>query len=197
MSDILIRSSFAILFYAILLFGGYHRYRAHQQKDTFDRFRNEGPVTFLILRIVGGILWICCFLFPIVPELFNAVRLGPSLWRELIGLLLALTALPMGYSVFRHLGRNITDTVETRADHQLVTTGIYAYIRHPLYTTGFLLFFGLGLLSGVWPVLILSVLVLFVLALRTFEEERQLITRFGDRYVHYAERTGRFLPRIF
>ncbi|KAB2920961.1 MAG: isoprenylcysteine carboxylmethyltransferase family protein [Bacteroidetes bacterium] len=197
MTETAIRIIFALLFFTVLAYGGYHRHRAHRQNDSFRRMENEGTATFLLLRCIGGALWLTGLLFPFAPAWFDAVRLPfpePVRWG---GILFAAAALPMGYSLFRNIGRNITDTVETRAEHELVTTGIYRYIRHPLYTTGFLFFSGLGLLSGVWPMLLLSSAVLYLLHRRTETEERFLLQRFGQRYEEYRATTGRFFPNIF
>jgi protein-S-isoprenylcysteine O-methyltransferase Ste14 len=196
-SETLVRIVFAAIFFSVVAFGSYHRYRSNLQPDRFNRIKNEGPVTFAILRMCGAALWGFCFLFPFAPSLFSSLHLELPLWVHWAGLIMALFAVPMGVSVFRNIGRNITDTVETRAHHELVTTGIYRYIRHPLYTTGFLLFFGLGLFSALWPVLLLSLVVLITLSVRTVKEEERLIAEFGDRYRTYMANTGKFIPKFF
>lgn len=190
------RILFAVPFYSVALYGGYHRHKAQAQNDRFARMKNEGPVTFLLLRIFGGILWLICLLFPLAPGLFAPMRMEIPAAAAWIGYAMTMAALPMGYSVFRSIGRNITDTVETRSHHELITHGIYRFIRHPLYTTGFLLFFGLGLFAGLVPVLILSIIVLVTLYVRTFTEERFLIAQFGEQYIRYRARTGKFFPKF-
>lgn len=197
LSETLIRIAFGLIIFSVVSVGSYFRHNARKQNDHFNRMKNEGAVTFMILRLFGGILWVMCLLFPFSPEWFSSVRLVLPEWLHLTGLMMAVLSVPMGFSVFRNLGRNITDTVETRAHHELVTTGIYRFIRHPLYTTGFLVFFGLGLLSGVWLILSLSVVVLVALSIRTFTEEDRLIAEFGDRYQSYIQSTGKFIPKIF
>jgi protein-S-isoprenylcysteine O-methyltransferase Ste14 len=190
------RILFAVPFYSILLYGGYHRHSAHKQSDRFERMKNEGPVTFLMLRILGFTLWLICFFYPIVPEWFESFRFQLPPMVRWFGLCAALVSLPMGYSVFRSIGKNITDTVQTRAQHELITYGIYRYIRHPLYTTGFLLFFGLGTFAELLPVMLLSLIVLVTLYVRTFTEERFLIAQFGERYIQYRVQTGKFFPKF-
>jgi len=81
-------------------------------------------------------------------------------------------------------------------EHQeLVTWGPYRYVRHPSYMGYFLMFVGLFLL---WS----NVFTFFpVLAIPgyyqiTFEEERLLVLRFGEEYVNYQNRTGRFVPKL-
>jgi len=80
-------------------------------------------------------------------------------------------------------------------DQRLVTWGPYRYVRHPSYLGYFLMFFGLFFL---WPNLFtLFPLVAIPEYFRvTFEEERLLVERFGDEYVKYQKKTGRFIPRF-
>jgi protein-S-isoprenylcysteine O-methyltransferase Ste14 len=83
------------------------------------------------------------------------------------------------------------------ADHQLCTTGPYAWVRHPIYAAIDLV--GLG--SLVWapnPVVAAGV-VCFVLGgdLRARDEERALTERFGDGYRDYAARVRRILPGVY
>jgi protein-S-isoprenylcysteine O-methyltransferase Ste14 len=98
--------------------------------------------------------------------------------------------------MFSSLGRNITDTVAIRKEHTLVTHGPYRWIRHPLYSFGFLLFVGFTLLTANWFIGLTGVCALTLLALRTPIEEAKLIEQFGDAYREYMKRTGRFLPRL-
>jgi len=84
---------------------------------------------------------------------------------------------------------------EMPKNQKLVTWGPYRYVRHPSYLGYFLMFFGLFFL---WP----NLFTLFPLVAIpgyfrvTFEEERLLVRRFGDEYVEYQRKTGRFIPRF-
>lgn len=197
LSDFSIRVIFAVLFISIFSVGFSFRIKAHRQNDKFERMKHEGATTFLILRLCGAVLWLSALFFPIVPEWFTPVRFTSTPLIQIIGIFLALLAVPMGISVFTNIGKNITDTVETRKGHQLVTTGIYRFIRHPLYTTGLLFFTGLGLLSSNWLFLLLSLVVAITLYLRTFTEEQKLIEEFGEQYNQYITTTGKFFPKLF
>ena len=98
--------------------------------------------------------------------------------------------------IFRTIGKNITSTVETREEHELVTDGPYRWVRHPLYTVGTSFFMSLGIVTANWFVGLASLVVLVMLLIRLPKEEEKLIERFGDEYRAYMERTGRLLPRI-
>jgi len=103
---------------------------------------------------------------------------------------------PLIYWLFSSLGKNVTSTVAIRKDHALVTHGPYRWVRHPLYSVGFVAFTGFSLLAANWFILATLLLAFGVLMQRTPIEERRLIERFGDDYLEYMQRTGRYLPRL-
>jgi protein-S-isoprenylcysteine O-methyltransferase Ste14 len=103
---------------------------------------------------------------------------------------------PLFYWLFSSLGNNITPTVAIRKDHDLVTSGPYRWVRHPLYSVGFLAFGAFSLLAANWFIFALLILAFIVLMQRTPIEERRLIEHFGDAYREYMQRTGRYLPRL-
>lgn len=78
----------------------------------------------------------------------------------------------------------------------LVTSGLYAYLRHPLYTASFAIGLGLCLILGD-PVVLAVYLVLFVgmHAMVIQGEERWMARQWGEEYRRYAARVPRFLPR--
>jgi protein-S-isoprenylcysteine O-methyltransferase Ste14 len=98
--------------------------------------------------------------------------------------------------VFRSLGNSITPTVQTRAEHRLVTSGPYRYVRHPLYTVGTLFFLALALMADSWFIALMALLALIPLTLRIPNEEAHLIAKFGEEYRTYMRTTGMLLPRL-
>jgi protein-S-isoprenylcysteine O-methyltransferase Ste14 len=100
------------------------------------------------------------------------------------------------YWTLSNLGKNLTDTVVTRAEATLVTDGPYRWVRHPFYVTAALLMASVTLLTANWLIGLSSIVVLALLAIRTPKEEQMLIERFGQQYRDYMAKTGRFIPRI-
>lgn len=88
------------------------------------------------------------------------------------------------YWTLSSLGKNLTDTVVTRAEATLVTYGPYRWVRHPFYVTAGLLMASVTLLAANWLIGVSSLLVLVLLAVRT-PEEQLLIDRFGQQYRDY------------
>ena len=80
---------------------------------------------------------------------------------------------------------------------KLVTTGVYAAVRHPVYSAFFFLFSGILCTRANVSLLVLPVLLwMFLTVLMKKTEERWLFERFGEEYVRYAARTNRVFPRF-
>jgi protein-S-isoprenylcysteine O-methyltransferase Ste14 len=85
----------------------------------------------------------------------------------------------------------------TRSDHELVTWGPFAYVRHPIYSALFVWMIGMAVAFGhVWGLIAGVPLYWIGTLLRIREEERLLHARFGAGYEAYAKRVKRFLPGI-
>lgn len=181
------------IFFLFAPFALYHRVRSNTG-EKLDRWQ-EGACILFGLRL-GGLPWfVGSALWMIHPHwmAWSAVPLPlPIRWLG-IGLLFGWGVLLVW--TFQCLGRNLTDTVVTRKEHALVTTGPYQYVRHPFYLAFFLAFIG-GCLVAANAFLFLSGLIPagFLIA-RTRIEEEKLVERFGDDYRQYMATTGRFLPR--
>lgn len=119
-------------------------------------------------------------------------------WQAWLGALIFLLALLLFIRVHRELGRNWSDSLEVRDRHVLITHGLYAYVRHPMYSAFFLWAVAQALLL---PNLIagLSGLIGFgtLFAFRVGREERLMLETFGDEYRAYMSRTKRLIPGIY
>jgi protein-S-isoprenylcysteine O-methyltransferase Ste14 len=172
----------------------YHRLQAMKSGEKISR-AEEGKL-ILSLRAVSGLgLWLAILAYVIFPKslAWSMISLPSSLrW---MGAGIAFLNVPLLYWVMHNLGNNITDTVFIRANHTLVTTGPYRWVRHPFYVVLFGSFIALTLVSANWFIGIMTLFLFLVLIKRTDREEAKLIERFGGAYRDYMRRTGRFLPR--
>jgi protein-S-isoprenylcysteine O-methyltransferase Ste14 len=117
-------------------------------------------------------------------------------WMRWIGAALGVIAGALLIWTLRTLGKNLTDTVVTRREHTLVTTGPYRWIRHPFYASVALAVVANSLTAANWFLFVTGGLLFTLLVIRCEREEENLIARFGNGYKSYMHRTGRFLPRI-
>jgi protein-S-isoprenylcysteine O-methyltransferase Ste14 len=93
------------------------------------------------------------------------------------------------------LGKEWSPQLQLREDHHLVTTGPYAWIRHPIYTAMFGWGTALALLTANWVFVVLAVAVVAGLVARVPREEQMMLEKFGQEYQAYMQRTGRFFPK--
>ena len=173
----------------------YFRRKAAQTGDKID-VKEEGALILNLRRVFGLLLWLSILAYLVNPAWMAWSSLPLPLWLRWVGAGLMAACLPLIYWVFSSLGKNVTPTVVTRQEHSLVTHGPYRWVRHPLYTVGFLAFAGLSLAAANWFIGGVLVLGVIPLALRTPVEEARLVERFGDDYRVYMQRTGRYWPRL-
>jgi protein-S-isoprenylcysteine O-methyltransferase Ste14 len=179
--------------FALLLpVGGYYRLRT-ATREKLDR-RQEGWFILLTLRPLGviGMAGLIAFLIDPAWMAWSAVPL-PLWWRwmgvgvgVLAGLLLIWT--------FHTLGPNLTDTVVTRKQATLVTTGPYRWVRHPFYLAFALTMVANSLATANVFVAVAGGLAFLLLVIRTRKEEDKLLEHFGEEYRRYMAKTGRFVP---
>lgn len=95
------------------------------------------------------------------------------------------------------LGKNWSVSLELRENHQLVSHGVYRWIRHPMYASIWLWGIAQGMILANWFVG-WSVLPAFAAMyyVRVPREERLMCDEFGEGYREYARRTGRIFPRL-
>lgn len=102
------------------------------------------------------------------------------------------------YRTHADLGRNFSYLLEIQENHQLVTTGIYRRIRHPLYSSVLLFAIGHALVVPNYiagPSLALALVPL--VAWRMGPEERMMTEEFGDEYTEYCRHTKRLIPGVY
>jgi protein-S-isoprenylcysteine O-methyltransferase Ste14 len=187
--------AFSILF---VTFGisGYFRRKANITSDEPIDYSEEDQRYFR-LRSIGALLFYGSMLaYLIYPPLIAWAQVELPLWLRWSALGVMAAMVPAFYWLFSSLGKNVTPTVKIRAEHELVTHGPYRYIRHPLYTFGFINFIAFTLLAANWFMLLTALLTFWVLLQRTPKEEAKLLERFGAQYRLYMQRTGRYLPKL-
>jgi len=178
----------------IMPVGIWHRLRA-RTGEKLDR-RQEGIFILVTLRLGGLAGMICLIAYLIDPASMAWAAVPLPDWARWTGVGLGVLAGVLLVWMFRSLGKNLTDTVVTRKEHTLVTTGPYRWVRHPLYSSAALAILANSLVAANWFFLLAGGVVFLLLVIRTRKEEENLLARFGDAYRNYMQRTGRFIPRL-
>lgn len=116
----------------------------------------------------------------------------------LAGFLLFLGGLILRWYSIGYLGRYFTVDVSISAEHKLIDSGPYRYIRHPTYTGALLAFLGLGFCFGNWlSILFMTVPIIAAFLWRIGIEEHALNDALGEEYRAYTQRTKRLIPFVY
>jgi len=109
-----------------------------------------------------------------------------------------LTVLGMALAIWarQYLGGNWSGIVTLKKDHELIRTGPYARIRHPIYTGFQLALTGTALVIGQWRAIVALAIVLAAHFFKARKEEEWLAREFGPAFDEHRSRTGMFLPRL-
>jgi methanethiol S-methyltransferase len=83
---------------------------------------------------------------------------------------------------------------EDTSPPQLITNGLYRYVRHPLYTCGLVFIWMIPIMS--WNLLALMIGLTVYIIIGAYFEERKLLTEFGKDYVEYRQRTPMLIPGL-
>jgi protein-S-isoprenylcysteine O-methyltransferase Ste14 len=167
--------------------------RTKHEKKTVSRF--DGLEKILLFMMFPPVILLPFFyLFtpllafadyrlPVLVPWFGAVTMVISLW--------------FFWRSHADLGQNWSVSLELRENHELVTHGVYKYIRHPMYASIWMWGIAQGMLlqnwfAG-WSVVPAFAAMYF---LRTPREEQLMCELFGEEYRDYMRKTGRLFPRI-
>lgn len=119
------------------------------------------------------------------------------LWLQLAGLLLVFSGWLLSIRGRHDLGTNWARSYEyqVKEEQELVTTGIYKYVRHPIYSGIVLMFIGSELI--VQSYLVFAYVLIYIAAyMQALWEERLLINHFGAKYKNYMTTSKRFIPFV-
>ena len=130
----------------------------------------------------------------------------PSSWNQVISwILLVVSIIPLGWGLFllKNKGKPAGarekegSLLPLERTSRLVTTGIYGYIRHPLYASLLCLAWGIFFKLPSFMGFALALTASGFLYRTAIADERECIRFFGEEYIAYMKRTKRFIPFIF
>jgi protein-S-isoprenylcysteine O-methyltransferase Ste14 len=128
-------------------------------------------------------------------HVFRDNRLNSEPWRDAIGL--ALFAAGLGFAIWArvHIGRNWGHPMSQKEDPELVTSGPYRYVRHPIYSG--IILAGVGTAVGLgWPVLLAVGLAAIYFSYSATVEERFMTEQFPETYPAYRSTTKMLVPFV-
>ena len=161
-------------------------------KKTPDGSPRKKDVVFQ----VSGLLLLIAIMFVSAESLYSLG--GPVLSpMTVVASLMFVIGLVISVWAQVTISTNYSWTLEIREGHSLVTTGLYRYVRHPIYTGTIIRLISIPVFTSSLPGLVLALLSIPVLDYRIGIEEGMLVEEFGEEYERYRERTWRLFPYIY
>ena len=194
---------FHIVFW--LLFGGLiiiQIYFASRVRQVGERvgadqkaIEREG-LGYIIVRIIGSLALIgFLVLYAFNPIWLSVLSVPFPNWLRWLGVALGCASFVLYIWAQVTLGKEWSPHLQTRKNHQLVTTGPYNRMRHPIYSAYLIFMTSIALVAANWFFIALLVVSIIVLVLRIPKEEQMLIEIFGEEYRMYMQKTRGLLPK--
>jgi protein-S-isoprenylcysteine O-methyltransferase Ste14 len=116
-------------------------------------------------------------------------------WELVASIALGAPSVALAWSATRRLGKHWRYQAALRADHELIRTGPYAWIRHPIYTSMLGMVLATGFCWTWWPMFVAAVVVFMAgTEMRVRAEDRLLAERFGETFAEYRKRVPAYVP---
>ena len=184
--------AYRLLFPAMWLSWGAYWWLASRGAKPAER---REPLGSRLLHVLPLLLAFWLLWANRVPGEFLNDRLFP--WAPLVFWVAAFaTAAGMLFSVWArvHLAGNWSGIVTLKRDHELIASGPYAMVRHPIYTGLLIAIIGSGAARGEWRGVFAILIAWWALWRKLRLEERWLTERFGQQYESYCRRVPALVP---
>ena len=171
----------------------YYERRLHRPMKA-EQLRQASPKEMRDLMI-AGLSMVPVWAYMLTPYV-DFAAIGLALPVRAVGLALALAATPVLAASHAALGASWSPFGDVPPADGLVTSGVYRWVRHPMYASFFLFNIGILLLSSNWFAVPGIFGMLWLYYARVDHEERMMLELFGDEYRGYARKTGRVVPGL-
>lgn len=166
---------------------------AIRNKPTQQRESVSSRLSYTVLTVAA--FW--AMFSGDVAQGWLRVRLFPAgTWTEVLGVIVTAAGLAFSLWARFYLGTNWSGAVTVKVGHQLVRSGPYRWVRHPIYTGLVLAMLGTALERRQVRGLVAVVLLYAGFKIKSKIEERTMIATFGSEYDDYSRGTGGILPKL-
>ena len=166
------------------------------RKNAIKTNRRDGTELLLLgISLTGLGLIPIAYVFTGFPAIAERPFVPALAW---LGIATGMFSLWLFWRTHKELGRNWSVSLEVRDKHELITGGVYRYVRHPMYSAFFLWAVAQFLLLPNWVAGLSGIVGFGTLYLfRVGREEKLMLDAFGEEYRAYMRRTARVVPWIY
>jgi protein-S-isoprenylcysteine O-methyltransferase Ste14 len=159
-------------------------------KRSLPKGDNQGGPMVILARLWAAIVLVYIMGFV------SAARVALPEGARWMGAALILLCAVLSQWIHKTLGIHFSTGLKIRDFHQLIRSGPYHFVRHPMYVTFFLCALGVSLVSANFVVMSMSLIVALLFFARIEREEAMLLKYFGNEYKWYMDVTGMLVPKL-
>ncbi len=160
-----------------------------QQREKISSRLSYAIITFAAYYLM--------FAGEVPREYLRASLFTPSLWSDALGVVITIAGIAFAMWARIYLGGNWSSAVTVKVGHQLVRSGPYRFVRHPIYTGLISSLVGTAIVRHQARGVIAVVLAYIGFKIKSKIEERTMTATFGAQYDEYSRTTGAIVPRLW
>lgn len=164
-------------------------------KPTQERKRGIVRFRWIIIGIIVALLFLQNV--GLTGKFLTTTLIPLTTLVSFISIIFLITGLGIAVVARRTLAGNWSNTTELKVGHELITTGIYGYVRHPIYTGLLLMMIGTVLFIGTTSMLLIFLTLLGLFWFNATQEEKLLTKHFPSAYPAYKQRVKAVIPYVF
>ena len=168
----------------------------YDNDDSYNK-KPKNKFSLSIFKIVSKLIHITTIIIvcdSILIDNFLGLEFHDNLLFSYIGISISTIAISFFISSKITLGKNYSPCYDQRKPKNITSSGLYKYVRHPIYSSNILLLIGTFMISGSYLMLVNIFILSFFYTISAYREEKYLITNF-NYYNGYSKKTGMFLPK--
>lgn len=178
----------------------YKRIRHGQRAGVLPRQRWEKRLWFAV-----GPVFLAWNTFPALAAWLDQGPFSLPTWASEVPAVFVTRAVAASLGVICYfctlscwllMGRNWSMAIVPGQKTELVTSGLFGWVRHPIYSLSILLMICSAVVAANVPMLLVAILHIAVMNFKAMNEERHLTERHGSSYEAYCQAVGRFFPRL-
>jgi len=174
------------------IFFAYWLVSAVKVKRTVER---EGAGSRLVVLLTAGLGAVLLFA-SIGNPAFRLQLLPRSLVTDVVGNVCSIAGICVLIWARRTIGRNWSGTITLKEDHELIQSGPYQYVRHPIYSGYFLMYLGTATVVGRAAGFVGFAMTIIGFWYKLSQEEALMTRHFGTRYTDYKSKVRAVIPWV-
>ena len=172
----------------------YYRSQTIGRESEREESLVDKPTIFLSVVILA--YFVAMFIYILFPDWIFWAHIELHVVIRWTGLVIAAVGIVLLVWIHHTLGHQYAAKLEIQKEHALIEVGPYRTVRHPMYTVFILFSLAVAIISSNMLMIIFTLLISVPFHWISRNEERMLTEQFGEDYLSYMKRTGRFLPPL-